>query len=182
MQITLSLIVLLLGFIISASFFGAVLLWFSQQNRLSNRFLAALILAIALWLIDHFLRIAGIYNLKPEWYFSPIFFSFAFGPLIYFYVKSLVSQPFVFQKQDFLHFIPVVLQFLLYLFLSLQDYAFKNWYWENIHQYITYKIEFDGTWLSLIIYLLLSIRLIKKYQIYISNHFSETSRIRLNWG
>jgi AraC-like DNA-binding protein len=181
MQITLNFTVLLLGIIISSSFFATGLLWFSSQNKQSNRFLALLIFSIALWLIDHFLRIADIYGQNANLYFLPIFYSFAFGPLIYFYVKSLVNQSFVFQKRDYLHFIPVLFQAGLYIFLTTKNYNFKNWYWENVHQWITYKIEFDGTFISMLIYLILSIRLLKNYQIYVANNFSETSQIRLNW-
>jgi AraC-like DNA-binding protein len=181
MQITFNFTVLLLGIIISSSFFATGLLWFSLQNRQSNRFLALLIFTIALWLIDHFLRISDIYGQNANLYFLPIFYSFAFGPLIYFYVKSLVSQSFLFQKKDYFHFIPVFFQAGLYIFLTTKNYNFKNWYWENVHQWITYKIEFDGTFISMLIYLILSIRLLKNYQIYVANNFSETSQIRLNW-
>ncbi len=181
MQITADLNVLILGIIISCSFFASGLLWFSAQNKQSNRVLALLIFSISLWLIDHFLRMAGIYNQKPNLYFLPIFYSFAFGPLIYFYVKSLVNQSLKFQKNDILHFIPVIFQAGLYLFLTTQSYNFKNWYWTNIHQNFTYKIEFDGTWISMLIYLILSVRLIQKYQIYVVNYFSEISKIKLNW-
>lgn len=181
MLITLNFTVLSLGIIISSSFFATGLLGFSPQNKQSNRFLALLIFTIALWLIDHFLRIAGIYGQNANLYFLPIFYSFAFGPLIYFYVKSLVNQLFTFQKKDFLHFIPVLFQTGLYFFLTTKDYNFKNWYWVNVHQWITYKIEFDGTFISMLIYLVLSIRLLKNYQIYVVNNFSEISKIRLNW-
>ena len=181
MQITLNLTVLLLGIIISSSFFAAGLLWFSSQNKQSNRFLSLLIFTIALWLIDHFLRIADIYGQNANLYFLPIFYSFAFGPLIYFYVKSLVNQSFTFRRKDYLHFIPVLFQAGLYLFLTTKNYNFKKWYWENVHLWITYKVEFDGTFISMLIYLALSIQLLKNYQIYVVNNFSETSKIRLNW-
>ncbi|MDZ7935898.1 MAG: hypothetical protein U5M51_13235 [Emticicia sp.] len=181
MQITLNFTVLLLGIIISSSFFATGLLWFSSQNKQSNRFLALLIFTIALWLIDHFLRIADIYRQNANLYFLPIFYSFAFGPLIYFYVKSLINQSFSFQGKDYLHFLSVAFQAGLYLFLTTKNYDFKNWYWVNIHQSVTYKIEFDGTFISMLIYLILSISLLKNYQIYVANNFSETSQIRLNW-
>ena len=181
MQIALNFTVLLLGIIISSSFFATGLLWFSPQNKQSNRFLALLIFTIALWLIDHFLRIANIYGQNANLYFLPIFYSFAFGPSIYFYVKSLVNQSFIFQKKDFLHFLPVVFQAGLYIFLTTKHYSFKKWYWENVHLWITYKIEFDGTFVSMLIYSILSIRLLRNYQIYVANNFSETSKIRLNW-
>lgn len=181
MPIQLNFITVFLGIIISQAFFAAVILWFSKNNKVSNRFLAVLLLTISLWLFDSFLRLAGIYNQKPNWYFMPIFYSFAFGPLIYFYVKSLTIHPFEFKKLDFLHFIPVAIQAGLYLFLNFQPYAYKNWFWQNIHQPYTYRVEFDGTWISILIYLLLSIRLINHYQKWLVDNFSELSKIKLNW-
>lgn len=181
MQITFNFTVLLLGIIISSSFFATGLLWFAPQNKQPNRFLALLIFTIALWLIDHFLRIGGVYGQNANLYFLPLFYSFAFGPLIYFYVKSLVNQSFIFHKKEYLHFIPVIFQAVLYLFLTTKNYSFKKWYWENIHLWITYKVEFDGTFISMLIYLILSIQLLRNYQVYVVNNFSETSQIRLNW-
>lgn len=181
MPIQLNLSTLLLGMIISQGFFAAVILWFSNSNKNSNRFLSLLLISISLWLADSFMRLAGIYNENPNWYFMPIFYSFGFGPLIYFYVKSLISHPFEFKKLDYLHFIPVCIQAALYFYLRFQPYEFKKWFWENVHYTITYRIEFDGTWISLLIYLLLSIKLIIRYQHWLVNNYSEVSKFKLNW-
>ncbi|RBL90497.1 helix-turn-helix domain-containing protein [Chitinophaga flava] len=181
MQIFFTGIVALLAVVISQSFFASGLLFFAKNNKLSNRLLAALILAIAFWLMDHFIRIAGIYDQRPDLYFMPIFYSFGFGPLLYFYVRSLVNQNFKFKRIHLLHFIPVALQFALYLTLAFCPFVFKEWYWENVHRPYTYRIEFDGTWASLGIYLIMSVRLLRRYQQWVQNNFSELSKIRLNW-
>ncbi|ASU33355.1 AraC family transcriptional regulator [Mucilaginibacter xinganensis] len=127
------------------------------------------------------MRIARIYRQRPNLYFLPIFYSFSFGPLIWFYVRSLISQEFRFRRVDLLHFIPVAVQASLYLFLTCCSYPVKSWYWENVHRQYTYRIEFDGTWISMTVYLLLSFRLLRNYQAWVANNFSELSRIRLNW-
>lgn len=181
MPVQLNWITLLLAIVISQSLFAAGLLYFSRQNRFSNRVLSILILGIALWLSDHFMRIAGVYNKRPGLYFLPIFYSFSFGPLIWFYVQTLVNANFKFKKSDLFHFIPVVLQAGLYLVLACSSYQVKYWYWMHVHRPFTYRIEFDGTWLSLTIYLVLSFRLVRHYQVWVINNFSEVSRIKLNW-
>jgi AraC-like DNA-binding protein len=167
--------------IISQIIFAAGLLWFSERNRLSNRYLAILLVAISGWLIDYFCRVSGIYSQNANLYFMPIYYSFAFGPLVYFYVKSITNHEFNFEKRHLWHFIPVVFQGVLYWFLYLKSYKFKNWYWQNIHKPYTYKLEFDGTWISLFIYLILSILLIRRYQTWVKENFSEVSKIHLNW-
>ncbi|WP_252790693.1 helix-turn-helix domain-containing protein [Mucilaginibacter flavidus] len=180
-QLSLNIIVILLAVVISQSLFAAGLLWFAPTNRRSGRILTVLITAIALWLSDDFMRIGLIYRQRPNLYFLPIFYSFGFGPLIWFYLKSLIQQNFRFKRADLLHFIPVALQAGLYFFLTFCSYPVKSWYWENVHRQYTYRIEFDGTWISMTIYLVLSFRLLRHYQVWVANNFSDLSRIRLNW-
>ena len=173
--------VVLLIVVISQAVFASILLFFSNKNKLSNRLLATLILIISLWLLDNFFRIGHIYRQKPNLYFLPIFYSFAFGPLLYFYVKSLTNRDFKFKWIDALHFLPVLIQACLYIFLTFKPYAYKNWFWENIHAPYTYRIEFDGTWVSISIYTLLSFKFLRSYQLWLQDNFSETSKIKLSW-
>ncbi len=181
MLIEFNALVVLLAIVISQSLLAIGLLVSSRKNRLSNRILAILIMVIALWLSDDFMRIAKIYRQIPNLYFLPIFYSLSFGPLIYFYVKSLVNHNFEFKTFHLLHFIPVIIQASLYIFLTFCSYDMKQWYWENVHRQYTYRIEFDGTWISMTTYLILSFRLLQNYQAWILNNFSELSKIKLNW-
>lgn len=173
--------VIVLAAIISQGVFASLVLWLTRSNKKSNRILAALLLSLSLWLVDGFLNRAGIYGQDPDYYFLPIYYSFAFGPLIYFYVRSLTNQNFQIRKHHLLHFIPVILQAALYLFLTFQDYQFKRDYWLNIHRPYTYRLEFNGTFLSLAIYSIISFKLILRYQEWLGENFSETSKIKLNW-
>ncbi|AUD00375.1 helix-turn-helix domain-containing protein [Spirosoma pollinicola] len=181
MQIRFTVEVVLAMFIINVGFFSAGLLWLQSHNRQANRFLAGLMTAISFWQIDGFFRVSGLYGQNANLYFLPIFYSFSFGPLIYFYVKSLTNSSFRFTKKHWLHFLPVAVQALGYVFLSFKSYEFRNWFWANVHYPTTYRVEFDGTWLSLLVYLLLSLRLLQKYSRYVQENFSETSRLTLRW-
>lgn len=181
MQISFTWITALLALIISQSLLAAGLLLFARDNKLSNRILSALILLFTLWLSDDFLRIGGIYHQRPSLYFLPIFYSFAFGPLIWLYVQSLTNADFRFKPKHWLHFVPALLQAMLYWTLTFASYSVKYWYWEHVHRSYTYRLEFDGTWVSLIVYLFLSFHLVAGYQRWVTNNFSEVSGIRLNW-
>lgn len=181
MQIRFTFEVVLAMMIINVGFFSAGLLWFSSRNRQANRFLAGLMAAISCWQIDGFFRVSGLYGQNANLYFLPIFYSFAFGPLIYFYVRSLTNNAFRFERKHWLHFLPVAIQALLYGFLTLQSYEFRNWFWATVHNPVTYSIEFDGTWLSLLGYLIASLRLLRHYSRYVEENFSETSRLTLRW-
>lgn len=181
MQISFNWITALLALIISQSLLAAGLLIFARENKLSNRILATLILLFALWIGDDFMRIGGIYRQQPNLYFLPIFYSFAFGPLIWLYVQSLTNSGFHFKPKHLWHFVPVICQALLYWLLTFASYPTKYWYWENVHRQYTYRLEFDGTWVSLLVYGLLSFQLVRHYQSWISENFSATHHIRLNW-
>ncbi len=181
MQIQLDWISFFFATAIIIGVYSALILLLNRNNQKANRFLALLLIFISLWLVDAFFNASEIYLQNPDFYFKPIYYSFAFGPLIYFYVKSLISNSFEFRKQDWLHFIPVFIQAGLYWILNFQSYAYKRTFWFDIHQPITYRIEFDGTLISLMVYLYLSIRLTSKYQSWVKEHFSEISKVNLNW-
>ncbi|MCC2547136.1 hypothetical protein LJY25_11820 [Hymenobacter sp. BT175] len=80
MQVAVTPDVVVLFAVLAQAVFAAGLLWLAPYNRLPNRFLALLLLVIALWVLDGFFRVAGIYGQNPDWYFLPIYYSFAFGP------------------------------------------------------------------------------------------------------
>jgi AraC-like DNA-binding protein len=137
--------------------------------------------AIALWLLDAFLRVSGVYGQNPNWYFSPIYYSFAFGPLLYFYVRSLTNSSFRFRPVHYLHFVPVLCQGVLYGVLHFLPYAGKQWFWLHVHQPITYRIEFNGTWVSLTVYLIMSLGLLRQYARWLPDNFSNLAQLRLRW-
>lgn len=181
MQITLNSETLLFGIIVVLGFFAGMVLYTRRVNSSPNKYLGLFLISISLWLVDSFFRSSGIYGQDPDKYFLPIYYSFAFGPLLYFYVRSLVDAKYEFKKGMLWHFLPVLLQAILYVVLSFQSYEAKRWYWMEIHEPYTYRLEFDGTFVSLAIYLFFSIRLIRMYQSTIKESFSELSWIRLKW-
>lgn len=180
-QIPFTFPVILHGALIAQGIFAAVVLLFIQTNRPANRFLAALLLSFSLWLIDSFYRLSGIYQQDANFYFQPIYYSFAFGPLLYFYVRALTVPDFNFKLPQLLHFIPVLLQAGLYLFLFVSDYPTRLWFWLEVHSPITYPLEFALTLLLLLIYIFRSVRLLQQYRHWLEEQFSEFDRIHLDW-
>lgn len=161
--------------------FSSVLVLSSAANKLANRFLGLLILALTGWLADAFMRVSGLYTQNANLYFLPIYYSFAFGPLLYFYVKALTNAAFKFRPVHLLHFVPVIIQAAFYWFVAFQDYDFKYNVWFHVHLPYTYRLEYDGTWLSLVIYLILSVLIVKDYQTWLNNNYSDVSQRTLNW-
>lgn len=181
MQIPFTPLVVVLWAVVAQALLAAGLLWVAPANRRPNRFLALLMLSIALWLLDGFFRVANVYGQNADWYFAPIYYSFAFGPLLYFYVRSLVNHSFRFAPRQWWHFGPVLVQAGLYWWLRLQPYGTRLWFWQHVHRPVTYRLEFIGTWVSLTVYLLLSLQLLGHYRRWLTDNFSEVSRLRLRW-
>lgn len=181
MKINFDLNVLLYLAAMSLGLFSAILLLTAAKNKTANRLLAYLILAITGWLVDAFFRASGIYNQNANLYFLPIYYSFAFGPLLYFYVQAITNSAFRFKYIYLLHFIPVTIQALFYWIVTFKSYQYKYHIWFSLHQPYTYRIEYDGTWLSLVIYLILSIIYFNHYHSWLKDNYSNVSKKMLNW-
>jgi len=167
--------------ILSQLAFAILILFFQQKNQYSSRILIVLLLCLGLWIGDIFLRISNTFKSNPALYFVPIYYSLGFGPLIFFYLKAVTNKHFKLQSRDFLHFIPVTLQFLFYLICFLLPYSTKRSFWINVHSPFTYDLEIILVQISLVVYLILAIKYFRGYKKYLINDFSETSKINLNW-
>ncbi len=182
MTIPLTLPVILLLVVVAQALFAAALLLAAPANRLPNRLLALLLLAVALWELDALGRVGELYQQNPDLYFSPIYYSLAFGPLLWWYVRALTNDGFRWRwRAEAWHLLPVALQGGLYWWLRFQSYPTRAWFWETVHQPFTYRVEFIGTWVSLVMYLGLSLRLLRRYAQWLPNNFSELSALRLRW-
>ncbi|MEN1785239.1 MAG: AraC family transcriptional regulator [Bacteroidota bacterium] len=173
--------VVVLGVIIAQGLLASVLLLIKPDNKTANRFLGLLVLVFSLWLCDSFFNVSGIYRTDPNFYFWPIYYSLAFGPLVYFFTKSLVRKDFVFRAVDWWHFVPVFIQAVLYIVLRLGTYPDRRWFWLEVHKPYTYNLEFNLSLISLVLYSFIAIRLVRRYQVWIRNEYSEISTINLKW-
>jgi AraC-like DNA-binding protein len=124
--------IILLGAV--QGFIAAGLLYFSARTRRPNRFLARLILLTALACFN-------LYAQHIDWFGSgiirflgvviPTIIAMAFGPMIWFYVRSSLNPDFVLTRKRRLHFLPVIIDLvpsltaLIYL-VGVLTLTFKN--------------------------------------------------------
>ncbi|MEM6771308.1 MAG: helix-turn-helix domain-containing protein [Bacteroidota bacterium] len=181
MAISFTVTVILLGSMIAQGIFAAALLGFARTNVIANRLLACLVLSFSVWLLDGLFQLGGVYQQDPNFYFLPIFYSLGLGPLLYLYVRSLTTTSATVGLRHAWHFIPVLLQASLYLFLTSKPYAYRSWFWFEVHAPFTYGLEFYLTVASLMVYGLASVRRIQRFQEWLRENYSEFSRIRLQW-
>ena len=143
----------------------ALLLGFTERiNKVANRFLALAVVVVVSWtarLLTNDIRI-GTYDLHQS--HLPLQFSLAFGPLLYFYVLKLTQPDHKLGRKGLLHFIPVLLQQVVWLS------GFKL----NI---ILHILEF----ISVAVYLYLSLRSIEHYYRQLQFNGSDRYRYQLRW-
>ena len=170
-----------------------------REDKLSDYLLSALLFLFMIRVSGWMLGFAGWYD-SHDWHSTFMFYFpfthwYAFGPLMYFYFRSLANSEFRFQKKDFLHFIPAFIWVGFFLYAALMDVVWRHWI-----NGIAFTDHFgtkgplgqlNGIWLddifdylalpTLLAYVILTIRQYFQYRRYILEHFSDTDDIDLNW-
>lgn len=106
--------------------FLALMLLRASVNRTANRFLALLIVAVALMITPYIIGFAGFYDAYPWLSFAPFQTGLAFGPLIYFHVLSLTGGPL--PSRWPVHFAPYLVQFLAQAVVFPLSLETKDWW------------------------------------------------------
>ncbi len=157
----------------------AVLLWFTRTNTLANRFLALLLVAIALRMVPYIIGYAGYYDAYPWLSFMPWNVSLALGPLLYFHVHSL-SSPALPPRLGW-HFLPVAIQFAYYAVVFAFPLQAKNAWDDFPHASVIYPIELGATFVSMAAYWWASLKHYRAYQAWLAAHVSQLEEHRISW-
>jgi len=124
---------------------GSIGVWYFFRpvgKREANLLLSFFLGILALSLLHNLLVNIGIFNENPRWYFIPIQYHLALGPLLFFYVKSRLYRFFHLQKKDFKHFILPTVQAASYLAVGFRDATYKESVWNTI--YLPYGKPLEG--------------------------------------
>lgn len=123
---------------------GAVASWYFVRlvgKREANFLLSLFLGVLSLSLLHNLLVNIGIFNDQPQYYFIPIWYTLAFGPLLFFFVKSRLFRPFHLQKKDFKHFIIPLVQATFYLAVGFRSTTFKAHLWQQSYLPIYKPLE-----------------------------------------
>ncbi|MEL6988698.1 MAG: hypothetical protein AAGK97_12825, partial [Bacteroidota bacterium] len=123
---------LLIPAVIQGSIYSA-LLWKrskSHDNK-SDWFLALLCLYGVFHIAQWMLGFAGWYDARNEYSLFMFYFPFKnwfiIGPLLFYFVKTRTNSNYIFNKKDWLHFLPGLLFYAYALFCFLYDVVFLKW-------------------------------------------------------
>lgn len=134
----------------------AALLAAAPRNTVANRFLALLIVAVALMVTPYIIGFAGFYDVYPWLSFAPFQTGLAFGPLFYFYTLTLTGGPL--PQQWVLHFSPYGMQFLAQALVFPWPMEAKDWWDAVAHSPIIAPVLTVASLASVGVYGLLSWR------------------------
>ena len=124
---------------------GTISIWYFLRpvgKREANWLLSFFLACLSLSLLQNILVNIGVFNNNPRWYFIPIQYTLALGPLFFFFVKSRLFSFFHLQLKDFKHFILPTLQAFSYLSVGFKNAAYKESVW--VQQYIPYGKPLEG--------------------------------------
>jgi AraC-like DNA-binding protein len=156
----------------------------SVADKLLSLFLILCCLFIFPWMVGH----AGWYDgangpYRDILFYTPFQHQLFFGPVIFFYVQSLLNLNFRWQKKDWLHFVPGILYLLWCIIVFVTDRLVLG-------RYFLMNGEADpdfDTWYQvtsfffMIFYLVLSIRYYYRYRKYTLQLLSYADSVAFLW-
>ena len=168
----------------------SVMLWRRglKQESLPDRLLGSFLFLAALYVVPWMTGFAGWYDgfkgpYREILFYTPFVHGLFIGPLLYLYVKSITNFHFSIQKKDRLHFIPGLLYVIWCIIVTVIDkLVVKKYYLMNGVS----DPDFDGWYqlmqkLSILIYLILSIRYYRQYKRFTFFEYSFLDIAGLSW-
>jgi len=166
----------------------AVLLW--RKGRYSDnapsRWLALFVLTSCLYIVPWMCGYSGWYardGYREFLYFIPFQQLFFIGPILYFYVQSLLNKSFHFGGRDWWHLLPGG----LYLLYSLVIFVYDQFIAAEYFFYADGRDKDMAEWYqisgfaSILIYAILSIRYYNSYRRLIYRELSYADGVNYNW-
>lgn len=157
-----------------------------QQERLSDKLLGTFLFLSAMFIFPWMVGFAGWYDTQPYrefLFYTPFIHALFFGPLLYLYLKSLTNGHYKWQKHDWWHFAPGALYLIWCLIVIITDKVIVgHYYLMNGDTDPDFDTWYSWAWsLSVLIYLILSIRYYRQYLAFSSFEFSFADAASFKW-
>ena len=156
------------------------------NDNQSNKWLSLFIFLCSLYITPWMLGFAGWYDNQPYrdvLFYTPLQHLFFLGPLIYFYIQSLLNPNFKLSKTNFLHLIPGLLYLIYSIIMVVTDKLVLHKYY-----FLADGMDRDfDTWyqhtgfVSMIFYFILSLKYYQKYQQLMQNLVSFADNLLFKW-
>lgn len=157
----------------------ALLLSRAQGNRAAQRLLALLLLVAVLRLMPYVLGFAGAYDAWPWLSFAPFDLRLAVGPLLYLYLRRLVTP--ALPPRWGWHLLPAAIDLVYMLWAFALPLEQKNAWDAAVQRPWISPLQDAAGALSLAVYLLLSLRWRQRYLAWLREHVSDAEEHRQPW-
>jgi len=132
-RLELLLVILLTLGAVQGSVYGFILWRKNSINTLANRFIATILFFFSYLLIVELLKFFDI-GFYDTWYHFLLEYNWIYGALIYFFVKASVVPTFKLSfKRDWIHFLPVAIEFVWSNFIKSQ-----NFFWDGSRESLSW--------------------------------------------
>jgi AraC-like DNA-binding protein len=157
----------------------ALLLLLPSRNRIANQILAALMIVAVLRLMPYVLGFAGFYDAYPWLSFAPFDLALAIGPLVYLYVRRVLTPSL--PPGWWLHLVPAALDLAYTLWaFALPLHAKLAWN-DKVHEVWIDPIETVAAIVSLGVYLFATFAFIGRYRAWLTDNVSDREEHRQPW-
>lgn len=164
------------------SFVFTLLLLFKRESKTADKFLAGFFFVIMLYLLNIYSTNFDLWINHPNILFIYTLVFLSYGPLLYFYVSSLIGRN-ITVRQILRHLVPIILVLLIILPFAFEDKETKllcfTDRFKNLPLYISV-----GTFLQYLsspIYFVWIFIILKKHNKYVHDHYSYDEKINLQW-
>lgn len=161
----------------------AVLFWLRgwKEERLSDKLLGFVLFFLAMEIQDYTFGFAGINILWEKFEGFPRYFSLAFAPTIYFYLRAQINRDFRFKPAQYLHYVPYLVYFLVNFIVFIQGKnAVDTFRASAISNWLGW-LETVAIWSSYVYYFYKSLRIYKDYRRWAETQFSDIESISFVW-
>ncbi len=190
---------LLFGFLHGIIFLVLLLKRGIEEDRLADKLLATLLLLSCLHISQYMLGFGGWYDSQDAhstfMFYFPFHNTLFFGPIIYFYFLAISNSQFKLERKHVLHFIPGALMVFIFAFMFSYEIGIQHLLQGqelplhfgtqgNIAKYYQDHIAGlfnDLGFISMFIYISLTIAIYQNYRKYIDENFSNTEEITYTW-
>jgi AraC-like DNA-binding protein len=171
---------------IQLTLFAVFLFTYPKGVQIRNKILSLFLISNALFIADFILSrfMVHLYFDYAYLFYIGMPFGLLFGPMLYFYTKSLSYSNFIFNKSDFIHFIPFIV-LIAYFIISFHIHSIdvkRELLISRKFPVLIHNLIISYTFhLQVLFYMVLSLLVLKEYRIKIKNIYSEINLINLSW-
>lgn len=158
------------------------LIAFKRPRRQANIFLALLVFFYAIMVLNIVVvNVLKDYDMLHVFRYIQMEMLFGIGPSLYFYTKCITDPKFEFRRIHYLHFVPLLLEFVFYR-TSVYRIGSDGLYLEEMpaYSYVYLTEQWLGV-LSIWIYSILSLILLAKYRNRLKEYYSKIENLSLKW-